>query len=151
HDSVALSTPSFAVGDYVYINDTSSSPQTSLLPQDGAVEVRQIVNSTIGPAPNTIRLDLDRPLHRPHGANIVVAHCQPINYVSFRNLEFTTNYDPQVSVNPRPRVGIHLHMAYRATISGITSTKWAGASLVLLDTGGRENILRDVYATGAAL
>jgi hypothetical protein len=151
HDPATLSTQPFDVGDYVYINDTSSNPQTSLSPKDGAVEVRQIVSSAVGPAPNTIRLDLDRPLHRPHGANIIVAHCQPINYVSFRNLEFTTDYDPQASNNPRPRVGIHLHMAYRATISGITSTKWAGFALVLLDTGGRENIVRDVYATGAAL
>jgi hypothetical protein len=151
HDPVTLSTPPFAIGDYVYINDTSSSPQTSLLPQDGAVEVRQIVNSTVGPAPNTIRLDLDRPLYRPHRANTIVAHCQPINYVSFRGLEFTTDYDPLAGINPRPRVGIHLHMAYRATISGVTSTKWAGYALVLLDTGGRENIVRDVYATGAAL
>jgi hypothetical protein len=151
HDPAALSTQPFTIGDYVYINDTSSNPQTFLLPRDGAVEVRQIASSTVGPAPNTIRLDLDRPLHRPHDANIIVAHCQPINYVSFRDLEFTTDYDPQAGVNPRPSVGIHLHMAYRATISGITSTKWAGRSLVLLDTGGRENIVRDVYATGAAL
>jgi hypothetical protein len=149
HDPAALSTQPFAIGDYVLINDTSS--QESLLPRDGAVEVRQIVSSTVGPAPNTIRLDLDRPLYRPHNANIVVAHCQPINYVSFRNLEFTTDYDPQASVNPRPRVGIHLHMAYRAAISGISSTKWAGFALILLDNGGRENIVRDVYATGAAL
>jgi hypothetical protein len=151
HDPVTLSTQPFSIGDYVYINDTSSNPQTSLMPQDGAVEVRQIVGSMAGPAPNTIRLDLAQPLNRHHSANIVVAHCQPINYVSFRNLEFTTDYDPQASSNPRPRVGIHLHMAYRATISGITSTKWAGFALVLLDTGGRENIVRNVYATGAAL
>lgn len=150
-DPLTLSTKPFVVGDYIYINDTSANPQQTLLPQDGALEVRKIVNKTVGPVPNTIQLDLDRPLHRPHAVNVVVAHCEPMNYASFRNLEFTTDYNPQLNFNPKPSGGIHLHMAYRATMTGITSTKWAGRTLVLLDTGGRENIVRDVYATGSSL
>ncbi len=150
-DPLTLSIQPFVVGDYIYINDTSANPQQTLLPQDGALEVRKIVNKRVGPVSNTIQLDLDRPLHRPHAMNIIAAHCEPINYVSFRNLEFTTDYNPQASFKPKPSGGIHLHMAYRATIIGITSTKWSGGPLVLLDTGGRENIVRDVYATGLAL
>ena len=151
HDPAALSTRPFAVGDYVYINDTSTQPEKTLLVQDGALEVRQVVTSAAGIFPGTIRLDFDRPLNRQHAVKTIAAHCQPINYVRFSNLEFTTDYDPQAQVNPRPRAGIHLHMAYRATINNIKSSKWAGAAMIVLDTGGRENTLRDVYATGASL
>jgi hypothetical protein len=136
----------FRVGDYIFLNDTSRvadlTSQYAKGVQDGAAEVRQILLIAPSGKPGELRLTLEAPLRRPHKATVVVAHCEPIRNAVFRNLRFTTDNQPG------PRVGIHLHMAFNAEISNISSVNWRGASLILLDSGGRNNLIKDSYATG---
>ena len=137
----------FTLGDSVYINDTNNYLLNgTLIPADGSAELRQIL--AMSNNGNATVLTLDRPLNRPHSAGTIASHCQVIQFVTFRHLRFTSEYNPASSNNPLPRGGIHLHNAYRALMEAITSTRWAGSTLVLLDSGGRENIIRDSYATG---
>src|SRR5437867_5538699 len=138
----------FEVGQYIFLNDTSGVPDlTSQYPkevQDGATEVRQILAIDPAGTPGDLRLYLESPLRRPHKATITVAHCEPIRNTVFRNLRFTTDNQPG------PRVGIHIHMAFNAEISGVTSMNWRGFSLILLDAGGRNNVIKSSYATGVS-
>lgn len=138
-----LSSPSvkFVVGDFAYINDATTTGMVG----DGTMELRQVTNVT--PAPNglTATLTLDRALNRPHKSGITVAHAVPILNTIIRNLKFNSISS---TVRYHPRVGIHLHLAKNAYIREVTSTNWEGFSLVLLDTGGIGNRVRNTFAVG---
>jgi len=41
-----------------------------------------------------------------------------------------------------------MHLAFNAEISNVSSVNWRGASLILIDNGGRNNTIKDCYATG---
>jgi hypothetical protein len=140
----------FKPGDTVYVNDATTYPNpllSPLAPHDGAMEVRQVIG--VRQDGSTTRLELDRPLNRPHHSGVIAARAEPLRFVQFRNLEFSSDFNVDASSNAEPRVGIHLHMAYRALIEGISSLDWGGFSLILLDTGGVQNVVRNVQARGA--
>ena len=128
------------------MNDTSRVPDVGVGfvedVQEGATEVRQILAIEPSGSAGDLRLYLEAPLRRPHKATVAVAHCEPIRNAVFRNLRFTTDNQPG------PRVGIHLHMAFDAHISNVTSANWRGFSLILMDAGGRNNAIKDCYAVG---
>src|SRR5204863_6443705 len=130
----------FQAGDYIYVNDTSRVPDVGVGyvqdVQDGATEVRQILAIEPSRSPGELRLYLESPLRRPHQATITVAHCNPLRNVVFRNLRFTSDN------NAGPRIGIHMHLAFNAEISNVTSVNWRGASLILIDNGGRNNTIK---------
>ena len=136
----------FRVGDYICLNDTSRVPDVTVGyakdVQDGATEVRQILAIEPSRSPGEVRLYLESRLRRPHQATVTVAHCKPLRNVVFRNLRFTSDN------NSGPRIGIHMHLAFNAEISNVSSVNWRGASLILIDNGGRNNIIKDCYATG---
>jgi len=136
----------FRVGDYICLNDTSRVPDVTVGyakdVQDGATEVRQILAIEPSGRSGELRLYLESPLRRPHQATVTVAHCQPLRNVVFRNLRFTSDN------NAGPQIGIHMHMAFNAEISNVSSVNWRGNSLVLIDNGGRNNTIKDCYATG---
>src|SRR5438552_14798575 len=136
----------FQVGDYVCLNDTSRVPDVTVgyanYVQDGATEVRQILAIEPSGRSGELRLYLESPLRRPHKATVTVAHCKPLRNVVFRNLRFTSDN------NSGPRIGIHMHLAFNAEISNVSSVNWRGASLILIDNGGRNNTIKDCYATG---
>jgi hypothetical protein len=135
----------FIAGEYLCLNDTSLVPALNwpAAPEvaDGAMEVRQIVG--VGRLSSSeLALSLDLPLRRSHNALIAVARCKPIQNAVFRNLRFTSDGASG------PRVGIHLHAAFNARLSRITSIAWRGFALILLDSGGRNNVVSDSFATG---
>ena len=136
----------FQVGDYICLNDTSRVPNLTVGyakdVQDGATEVRQILAIEPSRSPGEVRLYLESRLRRPHKATVTVAHCKPLRNVVFRNLRFTSDN------NSGPRIGIHMHLAFNAEISNVSSVNWRGASLILIDNGGRNNTIKDCYATG---
>jgi hypothetical protein len=148
--SIVIKTPTsslskkFVVGEFAYLNDATTTGMVG----DGTMELRQVTNVNPSPDGLTATLTLDRALNRPHvgGVNgITVAHAVPILNTTIRNLKFTS-----ISSTERfhPRVGIHLHLAKNAYIREITSTNWEGFSLVLLDTGGIGNRVRNTFAVG---
>ncbi len=135
------STPkAFVAGEYAYISDDSTSGTVL----DGTMELRQVISVS----PDGLTLVLDRPLNRPHVSGVTVAHAVPILNTVIRNLKFT-------SISPterfHPRVGIHLHLARNAYIREITSDNWEGFSLVLIDTGGISNRVRNTFAVGTSV
>lgn len=128
----------YQVGDYIYISDTSLNPEWGY-PVDGSLEVRQVVSL------EGDRLKLDRPLRRPHlsyaplpGSNEVVrpvvALCHPIFNVRMRRLTFSGFAN----------IGIHMHTAWGAQLEDIDTRDWKGGTLILMDTGGGRNLIRNV-------
>lgn len=122
----------YGYGDWVFISNTSTSPSTTLGPQDGPMELRQVLYKT------TNSLIVDRALKIAHPLNATVSVVKPIKNAVFRGLQFTGN----------STVGIHLHVAQYCSVESITSSNWSGGTLVLLDNGGSFNLLRDIYCTG---
>ena len=155
-DPASIAHTTFQVGDYIYINDTqicippAGSPSCpSLGPADGTAELRQVTAMSNGAQQQTLHLSLDRPLRRAHSPYIIVAHCKVIKNVIFRNLGFTTDYDPSAP-SVGPFAPIHLHLALNAQLIRITTRNWAGLGGPWLDGGGRENIIRSSFSTGLA-
>src|SRR5207247_10534862 len=75
-------------------------------------------------------------------STLTAAHCHPLRNVLFLTLRFTSDN------NAGPEIGINMHMAFNAEISNVSSVNWRGNSLVLIDNGGRNNTIKDCYATG---
>ena len=121
----------YTAGAWIFLSDTSTNPGY-LLPLDGPMESRQVLSR----AGNV--LTLDEPLRRAHAANVIAALHQPIMGVRMRGLRFTGN----------AAGGIHLHSAHGAIISDVDSVDWRGRFMVLLDNGGRGNLIDTVFCQG---
>jgi len=129
--SVADTSP-YTNGSWIVISDASTDFDTYPMPLDGPMEVRQVIyvlaNSLI----------INRVIKRDHPENAIVALCEPIKNVYIRNLEFTGDC----------AVALHMHYAQQCVIENITSSDWAGRTLLLLDNGGEYNTILNSYCTG---
>lgn len=121
----------YSPGDWIFISDASTNPEQFLLPADGPMEIGRVLYTS------TNSLILSAALKRSHPVNAVVAFCKPIRNLVFRDLQFTGD----------SAVGIHLHMSHDGLFERITSTDWQGRTMLLLDSGGKNNTVIDCYCT----
>jgi Galactose oxidase, central domain len=119
----------YEVGNYVAIADGATN---GTLIEDGAAESRRVV------AIGGHVLRFDRPLRRPHGDRVAVSLSAPLFGVQIRDFVFTGDV----------HVGIHLQNTQDCLVERITSRDWTGGFLMLYDTPGQRNVVRDTYCTG---
>ncbi len=146
HEFDGYAASPFEPDQYVCLSDTSRveslDSAVAREARDGALESRRITHVLPSAEPDEMILLVDAPLRRSHAALVAATHCRPIERVTIRNLRFTSDG------GPGPRAGIHLHTAFGASLSGITSEDWRGFALILIDAGGRGNTVSDSFAVG---
>ena len=122
----------YGVDGWIFLSAASTDPNHYLLPQDGPMEVRRVVSI------DENKLTLDRPLKRAFPANAIACHCEPLFDARFRDLCFVGD----------AAVGLHMHLAHNCTYTRITSADWRGRAMLLIDNGGRDNVIAGCFCVG---